>query len=72
MAKINVPVGNIPQLSPRLTGPYKVIKATGGNKFKIQHVRTGEVHVQHLDALKLTSMVLKEIITSKKNCRNTH
>jgi len=59
MAKLHVPVANSNKLSPRFTGPYKIIANTTGNKFKIQHIETGEVTIRHADDLKITRM-LKE------------
>ena len=66
MAKIHVPVGKSTKLSSRFTGQYKVIETTRGNKFEIQHVHTGEVHVRHLDDLKYTNMALKEKLAVEK------
>ena len=59
MAKNPFPVRNNTKLSPRFTGPYKIIETTGGNKFQIQRVHTDEVHVRQLDDLKRTIMALE-------------
>lgn len=60
MAKIHVPIGTSNKLSPKFTGPYKVIETAGGNKFKVQHIHSGEVQIRHLDELKHISMTLEE------------
>ncbi len=60
MTKIHVPVGISNKLSPKFTGPFKVIETTGGNKFKVQHVHTVEVQVRYLDELKHINMALKK------------
>ncbi len=59
MTKIHVPVGISNKLSPKFTGPFKVIERAWGNKFKV-HVHTGEVQVRHLDELKHINMALEE------------
>ena len=56
MAKLHTPVGNSNKLSPKFTGPYKVIETATGNKYKIQHVTTGEVFIKHVDDLKKENM----------------
>ncbi len=49
MAKIHVPVGTSNKPSPQFTDPYKVIETAGGNKFKVQHLHTGEVQLKHIN-----------------------
>ena len=60
MAKIHVPIGTSNKLSPKFTGPYKVIESASGNKFKIQHLRTGEVQIRHIDEMKHINMSLED------------
>ncbi len=36
MTKLHVPVANSNKLSPRFTGPYRVVDNAGGNKYRIQ------------------------------------
>ncbi len=37
-------------------GSYKVVEVASGNKFKIQHLETGEICIRHVDDLKKTNM----------------
>ncbi len=52
MAKLHVPIANSNKLSPRFTGPYKIIAVANGNKYKIQHLETGETSIRHVEDLK--------------------
>ncbi len=58
MAKIHVPLAGGSKLSPKFTGPYKIIDIATGNKYKIQDLETREVSIRHEDDLKKTSMKL--------------
>ncbi len=58
MAKIHVPLEGSSKLSPKFTGPYKIINKATGNKYKIQDTETHEVSIRHADDLKKTSMKL--------------
>ncbi len=60
MSKLHVPIANSNKLSPKYTGPYKVISAASGNKFQLQNLKDGEVVVKHSDDLKLTSGLSSE------------
>ncbi len=51
MAKLCVPLAESNKLSPKFSGPHKIIARDIGNKFKIQHLRNGEVTIQHFNDL---------------------
>ena len=55
MAKLHVPVANSNKLSPKYTGPYKVLSAASGNKFQLKHLHDGEVVIRHFNDLKMAS-----------------
>ncbi len=56
MAKLHVPVASSNKLSPRFTGPHRIVDKAGGNKYKIQNVKTQEVTIRHADNLKKVNM----------------
>ncbi len=56
MVKLHTPIGNSNKLSLKFTGPYKVIASDSRNKFKVQHLETGDISVRHADELKQTHM----------------
>ncbi len=58
MAKIHVPLAGSSKLSPKFTGPYKIIDKATGNRYKIQDLETYEVSIRHADDLKKTCMKL--------------
>ncbi len=58
MAKIHIPLAGSSKLSPKSTGPYKIIDKATGNKYKIQPLETCEVSMRYADDLKKTSMKL--------------
>ncbi len=58
MTKIHVPLAGSSKLSPKFTGPYKIIDKDTGNKYKFQDLETYEVSIRHADDLKITSMKL--------------
>ncbi len=60
MARIHVPAGNSNKLPPKYTGPYSIMELTGANKFKIQHVYTGETQIRHADDAIHTNMAIDE------------
>ncbi len=62
MAKLHVPIANSNKLSPRFTGPYKITEVANGNKYKIQHIETGETSIRHVEDLKKANMTDTEII----------
>ncbi len=62
MAKLHVPIANSNKLSPRFTGPYKIIAVANWNKYKIQHIEIGETSIRHVDDLKKANMRDTEII----------
>ncbi len=61
MTKLHIPIANCNKLSPKFDGPYKVIGIANGNKYRIQHLETGEVINRHVDDLKRTNMTSKSI-----------
>ncbi len=56
MVKLHTPSGNSNKLSPKFTGPFKIIAPDSVNKFKVQHLETGDISVRHADELKQTIM----------------
>ncbi len=61
MTKLHVPIANSNKLSPKFDGPYKVTGIASGNKYRIQHLETGEVIIRRVDDLKRTNMTSKNI-----------
>ena len=60
MAKLHVPNCKQQQTFPKFTGPYKVLENAGGNKYKIQLLKSGEVTNRHADDLKKTNISREE------------
>ena len=60
MAKLHVPNCKQQQTFPKFTGPYKVLENAGGNKYKIQLLKSGEVTNRHADDLKKTNICSEE------------
>ncbi len=56
MVKLHTPLGNSNKLSPKFTGPFKIIAPDSGNKFKVQHLETSDISLRHADELKQTNM----------------
>ena len=56
MAKLHVPVASSNKLSPKFTGPHRIIDTAGGNKYRIQNLGTLEVTIRHADDLKKVNM----------------
>ena len=54
MAKLHVPIGEANKLSPKYTGPYKIVEKDSGNKFRIKKIVSGEISIRHADDLKRT------------------
>ncbi len=55
MAKLHIPIANSNKLSPKYTGPYKVLSAASGNKFQLKHLKNGDVVIRHFNDLKMAS-----------------
>ena len=72
MAKLHVPVADSNKLSPRFTGPYKVIETAGGNKLRIQNIETGEVYIRHVDDLKQSNMQITDGDTPRDQTDEIH
>ena len=49
-------MASINKLSPKFTGPYRIADKAGGNKYKIQNLKTIEVTIRHADDLKKVNM----------------
>ncbi len=62
MAKLHVPVAISKKLSPRFTGPYRVVENGGGNKYKIQDLKSLEVTIRHADDLKKVNMKIDAMV----------
>ncbi len=62
MAKLHVTIANSNKLTPSFTGPYKITEVANGNKYKIQHIETGETSIRHVVDLKKANMTGTEII----------
>ncbi len=58
MAKLHVPVASSNKLSPRFTGPHRIVDKASGNKYKIQNVKKLEVTIRHAGDLKKVNMVV--------------
>ncbi len=56
MVKLHVPMASSNKLSPKFTGPHRIVDKVGGNKYKIQNVKTLEVTIRHADDLKKVNM----------------
>ena len=67
MAKIHVPIANSNKLSPRFTGPFKIIEVASGNKYKVQDINTGETSIRHVDDLKKVNMTDTEATIPANN-----
>ncbi len=66
MAKLHVPVASSNKLSPRFTGPYRVVDNEGGNKYKIQDLKSLEVTIRHADDLKKVNMKLDAMVDNEE------
>ncbi len=66
MAKLHVPVANINKLSPKYTGPYKVVSAASGNKFQLE-LNDGELVIRHFNDLKMASGLYSNINSSNND-----
>ncbi len=73
MIKLHTPLGNSSKLSPKFTGPYKIIAPDSGNKFKVQHLDTGDISVRHADELKRTNIneIDEHTLMDRKKTGNT-
>ncbi len=56
MVKLHTPVASSNTLSPKFTGPYKIVEKAGGNIYKIQNLNTLEATIRHADDLKKVNM----------------
>ncbi len=56
MAKLHVPIANSNKLSPKFTGPYKIIEVATENEFYIQNLETGEISIRYVNYLKKAYM----------------
>ncbi len=69
MAKLHVPVASSNKLSPKFTGPYNIVDKAGGNKFKIQNLKTLEVSIRHADDVKKVNMEV-DLTASRQDIEN--
>ncbi len=67
MAKLHVPVANSNKLSPKYTGPYKVLSAASGNKYQLEHLNDGDLVIRHFNDLKMASGLNSNINLSNKD-----
>ncbi len=56
MVWLHTLVASSNKLSPKFTGPYKIVEKPGGKKYKIQNLKTLEVTIRHADDLKKFNM----------------
>ncbi len=54
--RLHTPVVSNNKLSPKFIGPYKIVEKAGGNKYKIQNLKTLEVTIKHAGDLKKVNM----------------
>ncbi len=71
MAKLHVPVASSNKLSPRFTGPYRVVENAGGNKYKIQDLKSLEVTIRHADDLKKVNMKIDTMVDDEESHTQT-
>ncbi len=55
-AKLHVPVASTNKFSTKFIGPYRIVDKTGGNKYKIQNLKTLDFTNRHADDPKKVSM----------------
>ena len=56
MVRLHTPIAESNKLSPKFSGPYRVIEVAGGNKYRLRHIESGDTCVKHVDDLKRTSI----------------